>query len=398
MKARYRVKEEEELADHHDMSGGAAAMGQRASMNGGGAPMPPKLRASMSTSSHRSSGTNEELGTSTHHRPRRADIEGCPMAGSMVDRQHPPSHNAAAISSEESDPFDEGDNNKFDKQWLTRRASKQDEISSMMNTMKERLEEESMERDRKLHEVNVHDEIDPFGRNMDGDDDQPMSMGSKNTTFKQFKRAINKTADVTKSAAKGSVNVVRDPKRAAKRVGTASKSAAKGTVNIVKDPKLAAKNLGKVTKTMTLGSVKVGAGITMGVTKGTFGATKKVVQGSLNATTTVAVGTVKGAGKVAKGASRAVRGKSGSSKNNVEQNYDATKLADRHSTSLFDRVTQLVETKESDDAILQQALQQVPQPQDPSKPQKVIKLPPRASSILMPTIAVSGDADGSWDV
>jgi hypothetical protein len=315
------------------------------------------------------------------------------MAGGMIDRQH---------SSEQSDPQGEGegegDNPKLDKEWLTRRKSKQDEILSMTQSLKERLEEENMERDRQLHEV-VHDDIDLFGRDEDGDDDQPMSMRSKNTAFKQIKRGINKTAGLTKSAAKGSVNVVRDPKRAAKRVGTASKSAAKGTVNIVKDPKLAAKQLGKATKTMTLGSVKVGAGITMGVTKGTFGATKKVVQGSLNATTTVAVGTVKGAGKVAMGASRAVRGKSGSSRSsNVSQDYDATKLADRHSVSLFDRVTQLVETKESDDAILQQALQQVPQPQDPSKPQKVTRLPKRASSILMPTVTLSGGADGSWDV
>jgi hypothetical protein len=73
----------------------------------------------------------------------------------------------------------------------------------------------------------------------------------------------------------------------------------------------------------------------------------------LNATTTVAVGTVKGAGKVAMGASRAVRGKSGSSRSsNVEKDYDATNLAHRHSTSLFDRVTRLVETIESDDVIL----------------------------------------------
>jgi hypothetical protein len=63
--------------------------------------------------------------------------------------------------------------------------------------------------------------IPKYGEDDDDDDDQPRVKGDgMSTSFRHLAQGIVKTsAKVTKSTAKGSVNVVRDPKRVAKKVG-----------------------------------------------------------------------------------------------------------------------------------------------------------------------------------
>lgn len=292
---------------------------------------------------------------------RGNQIEGAPFGAGLGARSN---HSMRDLEADESDP-----------KWLQRRAGRQDEIMNLAHTMKGKAEEERL---RKEELERQHDQ-EAYGDSDLEEDDQPMSMRTKKNALELLGTAISKTAGVTKSAAKGSVNAVRDPKRAAKRVGNLSKDVAKGTVGVIKDPKKAAIKMGNVTKNVTLGSAKVGAGITKGVAKGTFGATKTVVKGSVRATTTVTKGTVKGVVKGTKGTVRAIKGKEKKSKKVATNSYDARNLTDRHQSNFVDRITQMVDEEQA------------------VKNEKPPTLQLKQASVLMPTNIIAG-GNKNWDV
>jgi hypothetical protein len=113
-----------------------------------------------------------------------------------------------------------------------------------------------------------------------------------------LKKAVRKTAKTSKSAAKGTVNVVKDPKRAARKVGGFAKEVGKETAKMVMDPTLAAKR----GKNGIKGTVNLTSKVTGTVAKGSLDLTASLAKNSLNVTTKVVGTTIDGAGKVVHGA------------------------------------------------------------------------------------------------
>eukprot|EP00934_Nitzschia_sp_Nitz4_P005198 Nitzschia sp. Nitz4//scaffold21_size171442//169333//171228//NITZ4_002198-RA/size171442-processed-gene-0.64-mRNA-1//-1//CDS//3329542522//5188//frame0 len=179
----------------------------------------------------------------------------------------------------------------------------------------------------------------------DDDDDQPMMKGQEKGMLARFKKGINKTGRVTRSTAKGTVNVVKDPKRAAKKVGGFAKDVGKEAVNMALNPKLAAKTAASLGKDVTKGTYKVTKGIGKGVAKGGIGLTKTVAMTGVNATTMVAGTVVDGAGKVVYGATGLIFKHGHDSDDDEFADYNAADLQSRRkpNVSLLDRINGVVE-------------------------------------------------------
>eukprot|EP00934_Nitzschia_sp_Nitz4_P004138 Nitzschia sp. Nitz4//scaffold103_size77763//9784//11634//NITZ4_005439-RA/size77763-snap-gene-0.51-mRNA-1//1//CDS//3329532310//4128//frame0 len=270
-----------------------------------------------------------------------------------------------------------------DKRWLDSRASKQDEIMNLAIDVRERFEEQRDRHEREAMHASS-DNLDVEGK--DDDDDQPMAMRTKKTALEQLGKVLTKTGAATRSLGKGTVNAISDPKLAAKRFGHLSKDVGKATIKTAMDPMKVA----KATKNVTVGSAKMGAGLTKGVAKSTFGATKSVVKGGMSATTTGAKLTMKGTKKVVKGTVRAVKGKDKHSKHDAVATYDSRDLAERDQSSFYDRIAHMVETTETTEDIETAAAEAAARSVSGGVPKK-------GGSVLMPTNLLQG-TNGSWDV
>jgi hypothetical protein len=220
-----------------------------------------------------------------------------------------------------------------DSKWLEKRGKRQDAIMD-----KERLETElhnkkEEEVNRDIYQCNEGNPFDDYG--LDSDAPIGIQQSRQRAAFKDVLSTVLKTAGKTK-------NVVVHPKRTAKNF-------AKTTVNAVRDPRKAAINVGKATKKVTVGTARVGAGLTIGVTKGTLGATKTVAKGTYKGTTKVVGGTLKGAGKVVKGTAHLITGGARSDHGNEDEAYDNSKLSERQTSSLMDRVNGMIDSSSSND-------------------------------------------------
>jgi hypothetical protein len=232
-----------------------------------------------------------------------------------------------------------------DEEFLKKRRAKQDAI--LADAMRGRSSVTAEKADANPGVSNgfgngsVHD--------MDPDDDQPMMKNKKKNVLSKLKKGLSKTAKTTKSAAKGSVNAVKDPKRAAKKVGGFANSGFKETVNMVLDPTLAAKRAVNLSRDGIVGTMNVTKTLGVGVTKGTFGLTKTVARTGLNTTTMMVGATLDGAGKVVNGATGLIF--KGQNDDNEEDyvEYHAKDLLSRRkaSMSLIDRVSGVVQPSSS---------------------------------------------------
>lgn len=274
--------------------------------------------------------------------------------------------------------------------FMRRRKSRQDEILQQAQQERWRArKEEARRRRRTLHGAGddsdyVDEDSSAF---MEGiakgeDNDQPKVKGKpKKGALARLKEGITKTGKVTKSTAKGTVNVVRDPKRAAKKVGGFAKDVGKGTVQMALDPKLAAKTAANLGKDITKGTYKVTKGVGKGVAKGSLGVTKAVAKTGVNATTMVVGTALDGAGHLVHGATSIF--KHGNSANEEDHStYNASELQSRRrSLSLLERVNSVYDGSSKPAA-------------KPESSEFKTSLP-RASGVVAPTLMINKDQ--GWD-
>jgi hypothetical protein len=117
----------------------------------------------------------------------------------------------------------------------------------------------------------------------DSSDEDGLKFGKKKGIMGTLKKAACKSAKLTKSGAKGTVNVVKDPKRAAKKVGGFAKDVGKETTKMVLDPTLAAKRTAQGVKD----TVKLTTKVTSSVAKGSYGVTKSIAKTGVKGTSNV---------------------------------------------------------------------------------------------------------------
>lgn len=234
-----------------------------------------------------------------------------------------------------------------DEKFLQLRKQKQDEIlnEALKDRVKAKKSSESMEDENGLQDGSYGGIPD------DADDDQPM-VKSKNSALAMLRKGLSKTGQVTKSTAKGTVNVVRDPKRAAKKVGGFAKDVGKETGKMLMDPKLAAKTAVSLGKDVTVGTYKVTKGVGKGVAKGGIGLTKTVAMTGVNATTMVVGTALDGAGKVMNGATGLIFKSGQGDRDDDYAEYKASELESRRKagSSLLDRITNPMGASTNDSA------------------------------------------------
>lgn len=295
-----------------------------------------------------------------------------------VGRSHSMSH-VGSGGSVVSSPAGDFAGKPVDEEWLRSRAKRQEDILNV--AMKEKWERESQESKPKST-LKVNDSCDDIPDGED-DDDQPRVKRKANNGLRHVVDLVTKTAGVTKTVARGSVDAVRDPKKAAKKVGNLTKDVAKGTVNVVMDPKKAAKKAVHLTKDGVLGTVKLGTHVTTGVTKGGLMLTKTVAMSGFDATTMVVGVTTDGLGKVVHGAAGLIfKGELGEEEE-MYADYDAKALPERRkgSMSLVDRVSGVIETD----------------PKGSNSPAKPVPRPMAANSMLVPIPGLT-TGKGNWDL
>lgn len=215
------------------------------------------------------------------------------------------------------------------------------------------------------------------------DDDQPKVKGKKKSAFARLKDGITKTGKMTKSTAKGTVNVVRDPKRAVKKVGGFAKDVGKGTVQMALDPKLAAKTAANLGKDITKGTYKVTKGVGKGVAKGSLGVTKAVAKTGVNATTMVVGTALDGAGHLVNGATGLIFKNGLRVDEEDHEAYNAAELKSRRvdNVSLLQRINNVYDGGSGT--------------KDTSTPPRTSQTP-RGNGIMVPTLATNQKSQG-WD-
>lgn len=272
-------------------------------------------------------------------------------------------------------PAEEGQDDEF----LKKLKSRQDEILADAIRVQYEADPDKTDDDKNHFNGecggNMHD-IDP-------DDDQPM-VKNKKGALSMFKRGLSKTAKTTKSAAKGSVNAVKDPKRAAKKVGGFAKDVGKETLKMALDPTLAAKNTVKLGKDGIKGTLKVTKTVGKGVAKGSLGVTKTVVMTGLDTTTYVVGKSIDGAGKVVHGATGLIYKRDKDDDGDGYEDYNAKGLQSRTTMSLMDRISNVVQPGEK------------PTTEEPTLKSSASLRKSSASSLLVP-MGTGNSQGASWD-
>lgn len=253
-----------------------------------------------------------------------------------------------------------------DEKFLRDRQARQELI--MDAAMKERWQHEEHTREEEA----TAGRMSNAGRgdfSDDSSDEDGLKFGKKKGIMGNLKRAVRKSAQITKSGAKGTVNVVKDPKRAAKKVGGFAKDFGKETTKMVLDPSLAAKRTAKGVK----GTVKLTTKMTNTVAKGSYDVTKSIAKTGVK-------GTSKVVGKTINGATGLFVKKDGELHGNEHAEYDPSALANRRRRdSLLDRFVEgkSIRTEEVES-------------------HRSSRIPIRTPDILAPTVNTGGG--GSWDV
>jgi hypothetical protein len=236
---------------------------------------------------------------------------------------------------------------------------------------------------------------------IDGSDDEcssdedGLNVKKKRGMIGNLKRAVRKTAKTSKSAAKGTVNVVKDPKRAAKKVGGFAKEMGKETAKMVLDPSLAAKR----GKNGIKGTVNLTTKVTGTVAKGSLGLTTSLAKNSLNVTTMVVGSTIDGAGKVVHGAAGFL--KKDKDDGGIDyDDYDSRALTSRlRESSLIDRfvLKDGHENDENNDDKQDDDDDNLVAPTLQRRNNGSRKSAPASSSVFVPTLDTGGGS-GSWDL
>lgn len=116
-----------------------------------------------------------------------------------------------------------------DEKFMRARKSRQDSIMDVALKEKWQFEAKAREEAEMIERRNTS-RFD----NDDSSDEDGLRFGKKKGMFGNLKKAVRKSAKMTKSGAKGTVNVVKDPKRAAKKVGGFAKDVGKETGKMVR--------------------------------------------------------------------------------------------------------------------------------------------------------------------
>lgn len=190
-------------------------------------------------------------------RPQRAasGLEAGALSSVIMDRRPPTrsrsTDSANLFSTQEGNNEDSDDeqNQPHDPKWLQRRQSKQDEIMTLAQDVKERFadareKQEELEYNATTSGGGASGNVDD---DLEDDDDQPMAMRTKKTVLEQIKKVANKTGAGARSLGKGTVNAIHDPKLAAKRLGHLSKDVGKATIKTALDPSKLAKGAKNMT-------------------------------------------------------------------------------------------------------------------------------------------------------
>jgi hypothetical protein len=210
-----------------------------------------------------------------------------------------------------------------------------------------------------------------------------------------LKKAVRKTAKTSKSAAKGTVNVVKDPKRAARKVGGFAKEVGKETAKMVMDPTLAAKR----GKNGIKGTMNLTTKVTGTVAKGGIGLTTSLAKNSLNVTTKVVGTTIDGAGKIVHGAVGFLHHEKDDAGIEYAE-YDPRALISRQKTSsLINRFApgEDHENEDNDDNNVDDVADSSLQRRDDGFRKGTGARTPVMSSTLVPTID-TGRRSSSWDL
>lgn len=229
------------------------------------------------------------------------------------------------------------------------------------------------------------------GDNVSSDEDG-LQYKKKRGVIGNLKRVVRNTAKTSKSAAKGTVNVVKDPKRAAKKVGGFAKEVGKETAKMVLDPALAA----KYGKNGIKGTVNLTTKMTGTVAKGGLDFTTTFAKNSLNVTTMVVGSTIDGAGKVVNGAAGFL--KKDKEGGEIEyDDYDPSVLTSRlRISSLIHKFIPNEDHEEEGDETHHQDVVDT-SPQRQNKGIRKGARNPDVPSVLAPTIDAGGGSC-SWDI
>ena len=276
-------------------------------------------RSALSTKSMRSRGSAS------------ACLDGGPL-NALLNADHA-SRNVKRCSSGKS--LASTSSGKAEEKFLKKRRSRQDKI--MNDAINDKLR---VETEQENHSANGS--LDGVGE-INPDDDQPMI--KKENAISRIKKGISKTGKISKRAAKGTVNTVKDPKRAVKKVAGITTTIVKETGKLVLDPTLAAKTAVNLGKEGIVGTMKITKNVGVGATKLSLDLTKTVAETGLHATSLVVGATLDGAGKVVHGATGLIfRGDRDDTPDDYVE-YDAKDLSSRQigSKSLVDRINRVVE-------------------------------------------------------
>lgn len=317
---------------------------------------------------------------------RRSGLEGGALNAFLGDEKAarnatkglgivPPSVTQGGVSSSViSEPADE--------RFIQQRKQRQDFIMDV--ALKEKYANQARAREEESTEDSQR-----FDQQSDDDSsDDSLNFGKKKKKgmLGRMQRAAKKTAKVSKSGAKGTVNVVKDPRKAAMKVGVFAKSVGKETGKMVLDPTLAAKKGAKGIK----GTVKMTTKVTKKVGKGSLGMTTSLAQAGFDVTTLVVGSTIDGTAKVVNGATGFIIKKKDEDGGDHYDDYDPRQIQGRHRSSVIgrfaagERMPNDLRKEEDDGEVLRQSLER--RSNGNSNP-----------SVLVPSIE-AGSKRGSWDV
>eukprot|EP00529_Nitzschia_sp_RCC80_P009906 CAMPEP_0113513174 /NCGR_PEP_ID=MMETSP0014_2-20120614/39716_1 /TAXON_ID=2857 /ORGANISM="Nitzschia sp." /LENGTH=789 /DNA_ID=CAMNT_0000409549 /DNA_START=74 /DNA_END=2439 /DNA_ORIENTATION=+ /assembly_acc=CAM_ASM_000159 len=208
-----------------------------------------------------------------------------------------------------------------DEDFIQLRKERQDRILDV--ALKERYSKGDEEEDEQPQSLM----IDVEDEDGDSDSDNSLNFGKKKKKglIGRMQRAAKKTAKVSKSGAKGTVNVVKDPKRAAMKAGKFAKSVGTETGKMVLDPTLAAKKGVKGIK----GTAKLTTKMTKQVGKGTL----NIAKTGLDVTSLVLDSTIDGTTTLVNGATGLIIKKKDDDGRIVYDDYDPSMIQGRQRDS-----------------------------------------------------------------
>ena len=262
-----------------------------------------------------------------------------------------------------------------DEDFIQQRKERQDRILDV--ALKEKYSKEEAQED----EQPKNQMFDVEGEGNDSDSDNSLNFGKKKKKglIGRMKRAAKKTAKVSKSGAKGTVNVVKDPKRAAMKAGKFAKSVGTETGKMVLDPTLAAKKGVKGIK----GTAKLTTKMTKQVGKGTL----NIAKTGLDVTSLVLDSTIDGTTTLVNGATGLIIKKKDDDGRIVYEDYDPSMLQGRQrDASIIARFASAESSEEGGGSALDKSMR------------RLSRQPVNTPTVLAPSVQAGSSGAGGWDV